>query len=446
MKFEESMLSGYLDNELTPEERVFVERHLESNPRDRETLSALSCIKERLSSLPQESFGASPVTAIRKRIAQQLAAPNVDGIHGADSTHSSAHPALLANATPSSLTAAKPALPNAQVPSHATKHHARTLWGSLALAAMVLIVVGYMASPPFRNVVVTSRDDAPSSMGKRAKTSDLNESSHSPDIDSADRPQSRLADPAGYSADPAGFSAALPDPHPVADDARGGQQDRLLEPPAAAMAAPGVEPANQPSRFLVYRAETGEWSVASEPTSNPADFLERSLVIDMPVKRVAGIIDWVADQLHSDRAPAASYQAALGVAPETLAIYVETDSSRAASLVQSLIEISKPSLDTITSPLTDSIAVAGSAGGQPAAGLAASKIVSSETNEINATQIGTESTTAAPAQYGTEAAHLNLHRRAGSPSIILGAEINQAVEQGKLWIIIRPVVENAEER
>ena len=53
MKFEETMLSGYIDGELTDEERGVVERRLIESPKDRELLKSLTELHQKLIAMPE---------------------------------------------------------------------------------------------------------------------------------------------------------------------------------------------------------------------------------------------------------------------------------------------------------------------------------------------------------------------------------------------------------
>jgi anti-sigma factor RsiW len=75
MKFDQSMLSAYLDGELTPEEEAVVQKQLATSPADRELLASLSSLQTQLSGLPTEAFRSDPVAEVRRRIARESTRP-----------------------------------------------------------------------------------------------------------------------------------------------------------------------------------------------------------------------------------------------------------------------------------------------------------------------------------------------------------------------------------
>lgn len=79
MKFEESMLSGYIDGELNDEERAVVERRLAESSKDRELLRVLTDLHHKLSSMPNEIFRSDPVEGVRQRIAAERLTSSASG-------------------------------------------------------------------------------------------------------------------------------------------------------------------------------------------------------------------------------------------------------------------------------------------------------------------------------------------------------------------------------
>jgi hypothetical protein len=81
MKFDESMLSGYIDGELSAEELQVVERQLETSPADRALLERLTLLHRQLRALPEEIFSTDPVDQVRARLdAQRRAELQVEQI------------------------------------------------------------------------------------------------------------------------------------------------------------------------------------------------------------------------------------------------------------------------------------------------------------------------------------------------------------------------------
>lgn len=137
MKFDESLLTAYLDGELTDEELALVERQLAQNPAHRETLRELAQLQQQLAALPAESFSTDVVAEVRRRIA--------------------AGPAVTSRALQDEPHAAGPDAPDAVEPGAAkdarwtpARNPVRSeggslgwrLWVPLALAAGLLAVVG----------------------------------------------------------------------------------------------------------------------------------------------------------------------------------------------------------------------------------------------------------------------------------------------------------------
>src|SRR6056297_446740 len=69
MKYEESMLSGFIDGELSPAEEQVVQRQLAASPKDRQLFESLSKLHAQLRAAPPEVFSSDPVAAVRSRIA-----------------------------------------------------------------------------------------------------------------------------------------------------------------------------------------------------------------------------------------------------------------------------------------------------------------------------------------------------------------------------------------
>lgn len=146
MKFDEAMLSGYLDGELNDEEVRVVQKQLAEDRQSRETLEALRSLRTQLLALPAEVFSADPVAAVRKRIAQ-----------GAPAELAVAHDAAPVKATKAAAEVAygSGGVADGEVRSAAELRtegnglSGKLPWiGALAAAACLLVVIGWMQQSP----------------------------------------------------------------------------------------------------------------------------------------------------------------------------------------------------------------------------------------------------------------------------------------------------------
>jgi hypothetical protein len=150
MKFEESMLSGFLDDELTSEEQVFLKRHLDANPKDRQTLESMAKLRAMLSQLPEESFQTDPVVGVRKRIAEQLAHPGLRDGGGGDLENNGR---LADGGHESAAVAFSERRPGGEHKSW----QALWLWAGLATAASVLLLGVLVFGPKLESPMVATK-------------------------------------------------------------------------------------------------------------------------------------------------------------------------------------------------------------------------------------------------------------------------------------------------
>lgn len=163
MKFDETMISGYIDDELTDEERAVVERRLAESPKDRELLKTLSDLHQKLSAMPEEIFQQDPVAGVRQRIAAQR-------------LQGDANVALLGKVagetTEKVKAAASKVAPHDSIKAASANSDLKTgsrfgrgVWiGALAMAASLLAIV---ASWQWRENATMAFRDAPSGLAGR---------------------------------------------------------------------------------------------------------------------------------------------------------------------------------------------------------------------------------------------------------------------------------------
>lgn len=152
MKFEESMLSGFLDNELTAEEQVFLKRHLDTNPKDRQTLEAMAKLRAMLRQLPEESFQVDPVKGVRQRIAEQLVRPGLRD--GGESGDLEDHARVEGDRAGGAAVVFSEQRPSGK----RERRYSVGLWIGLATAASVLLLGALVFGPKSGNPMVATVD------------------------------------------------------------------------------------------------------------------------------------------------------------------------------------------------------------------------------------------------------------------------------------------------
>ncbi|MCI0335290.1 MAG: zf-HC2 domain-containing protein [Planctomycetes bacterium] len=137
-EIDDELLSAYLDDELSAEERALVESHLATDPHSQQTLEQLRNVSQSVRDLPQESVGRDLRDSVLRRA--QVAKLNTDptasrAVLGPDSQ---APTAGVAYPGPDARVAAN----DASLPTISIGRTRRGwVWASLAVAAAVLIMV-----------------------------------------------------------------------------------------------------------------------------------------------------------------------------------------------------------------------------------------------------------------------------------------------------------------
>lgn len=224
MKFDESLLTAYLDGELTEEELAVVERQLAQSAAHRETLRELTRMQQQLAALPAESFSTDVVAEVRRRIAAEHP---VSSRAMQESRQATDHGAGAAGKPGADVEASTPSGDRFD----AGASLAWRLWVPLALAAGLLIIVGFVVLRRPVQVAVSERAERVAEDASKLQRSDAPGSS-SPEPSS---PEASLAQSRESLEEEA---LAAPEEAPAAESSTAEPRTGRGNPPADSPAAP----------------------------------------------------------------------------------------------------------------------------------------------------------------------------------------------------------------
>lgn len=331
MKYEESMLSGFIDGELSPAEEQVVQRQLAASPKDRQLLESLSKLHAQLRAAPAEVFSSDPVTAVRSRIAQGdpdsaaqvAAAKNLRaGSRDDNQQPPAADPQQTAQQpTAQQLTARQP---------NARDGWRITRWLALAVAASL---TGLLLWLPQRQAQTLSDNRAPS--GEITPPANVAEKPTAVSPQAFQPADSRPAETEQDKADGSLELALSAAPEPAA--AEPADQLQKTAPgfrSARMLATTGDQTATASSKpFRIGRAGNEVLAPLEQPLSAElANELSRRFVaIELPTNNHLIAARFIADQLRAgEESAASSNQPATDIAPDA---NIAPDAARAANRV-----------------------------------------------------------------------------------------------------------------
>lgn len=373
MKFDESLLTAYLDGELSEEELAVVERQLAQSAAHRETLRELTRMQQQLAALPAESFSTDVVAEVRRRIAAEHPAGPRAAQENRQATDHGAGAAGKPGADAEASTTSGGRF-DAGAPL------AWRLWVPLALAAGLLIMVGFVllrrpvqlavserAERVAEDASKLQRSDAPSFPEPSSPEPSLPQSGESleeealaaPEESSAAEPSAAepsAAEPrAGRGSPPADSPAAPRDrSEPVA-----GEAPAAARPMVQRQRAGGLED-RLPEETRLYRFYSGGVEVLERRRNlsrdaggerlsffdSQADAAAAPLVaFEVPPGEVETMLRWMAEQVQAEEvadevreksgAGAAAYARAEPRTPERpVAVLVEAPAERIGALLE----------------------------------------------------------------------------------------------------------------
>jgi DNA-binding FrmR family transcriptional regulator len=148
---DDELLSAYLDDELSADERAAVEARLSADPTAQDLLHQLRAVSQAVQGLPQEMVGQDLSESILRRVEQSKRSPGVATLvardfDGVTSTHSKPVPAQL-----------DPSIPSITI----GRTRRGWIWASLAAAAAVLVMVFQSDQERDQNLPPVAQRDEP---------------------------------------------------------------------------------------------------------------------------------------------------------------------------------------------------------------------------------------------------------------------------------------------
>lgn len=384
MKFEETMLSGYIDGELSAEELAVVERRLVESPADRALLQSLTELHHKLSAMPEEIFGSDPVVNVRQRIT----AIRLDEAAELTSPSKSVSGSSIAPAARSQTT--RPAAN----PNQANTSGSGRWWIFASLAATLLLSVGIVGlrklSPQIASTTSSNKTET------SAAGNGSNGSSRAAEL--ADTEQSEVAEAESV---PAATMATKMKPMDTSPDAE----------------------------LLIFSFEADD-SVASPDrlVASDADFdVFKSVTLEVPEGQTEEALRWIEESLYEVK-PANRQLPKLDPG-QAVAIRVAGSPQQLAGLIQSVKSWSR---DSNRAEPDSGPSMSMQLAGEPEASAASDGYVASESNA--ARSIGD----ASAAKLMQAPPVLEKGNSFNRSSMQLGSEVHQAVDAGEVWIVIRP--------
>ncbi|XZE52086.1 anti-sigma factor family protein [Planctomycetaceae bacterium SH139] len=302
MKYEESMLSGFIDGELSPAEEQVVQRQLAASPKDRQLLESLSRLHAQLRAAPPEVFSSDPVAAVRSRIAQgdpdsaaQVAAAKNLRTDSRDENRQP--PAIDHQQTAQQLTARQP---------NARDGWRITRWLALAVAASL---TGLLLWLPQRQAKTLTDNRAPSE--RPAPRGRIAEEPDAVSLQEAAQPSAAQPSNTELNKEDGRLELALsaaPEPPAAArleKASPGSRSARMLAPAGDQAAASPFKPSTP---FRIGRANDEVLAPLTQPLSAElANELNRRFVaIELPANNHLIAARFIADQLRGGRGATAS--------------------------------------------------------------------------------------------------------------------------------------------
>lgn len=338
MKFDESLLTAYLDGELSEEERAVVERQLAQNAAHRETLRQLTRVHQQLAALPAESFATDVVAGVRRRIAAG---------HGTSQRVASASsPATDQDASAAAEGEAAADRPIPRDRSDVGRPLSWHLWIPLALAAGLLAVVGFFL---LRRPVEVALSERAASEAPAPQRDGRPEPASPPQSDSfAGEP----LDTANEAAAPGRGRSRRSEPARSLTEPLAEQRAETLEEEAPAEAAERLPEGTRLYRYSADDREVSWWEFELPPDdaldrsslefSSPASSAAPRFTFEVPAGEVAAMLHWITNQLGAGEdvsEPTAESRAnadASSAAERPAAVLVEAPPEQIGQLLRSV--------------------------------------------------------------------------------------------------------------